>query len=372
MSMKKPVYLMESAPDARTVINGREVDYFCGTGYFGLHGHPELIRAACEAVKKYGIGSATSRSGYGYNPVLSEVEKRASEFFGTQNSLYYVSGYLGNTILLKGIRDQFDLIFVDKDSHYSVLDAAFITNKPVIVFAHLDPADLRKKLRKHIRPSQRPLLICDGVFPISGEISPLPEYIKELQEFDRSILCIDDAHAVAVIGKEGRGSLEYFGIKGERHYFSGTFSKAVGGHGGIIPGEKGFIEKLKKETGIPYGASSVPTAAAAATARALEMITGKNEIRKKLWSNVFYVKKAFRELGFDINDNPVPIICLALKKMHMQTFQAKLFQEGIAVHYMPGGSYSNLPSGGAIRIAVFSTHTQEQLDRLVGTINKYI
>ncbi|MBN2245899.1 MAG: aminotransferase class I/II-fold pyridoxal phosphate-dependent enzyme, partial [Candidatus Aminicenantes bacterium] len=88
--------------------------------------------------------------------------------------------------------------------------------------------------------------------------------------------------------------------------------------------------------------------------------------------NVFYLKKAFRSLGFDINDTPVPIICLSFKKLDMQAFQAKLFAEGIAVHYMPGGSYSNLPPGGAVRIAVFSTHTKEQIDRLVSAIKHYI
>lgn len=366
------MYLMESAPGARTVINGKEVDYFCGTGYYGLQGHPEIIKAACEAVNKYGIGSATSRSGYGNNPVLLEVEERASKFFGEESALYYVSGYLGNSILLQGLQDEYEIIFVDKESHYSVIDGASITNKHLVLFAHLDAEDLRKKIRKHLKSSQRPLLICDGIFPVTGEISPIPEYLKVFEEFDESIICVDDAHATGVIGEKGRGSFEYFGLRGKKMHSSGTLSKALGGHGGIIAGDREFIEKLRRKSNIPYSSSAVPTPAAAATAKALEVLDRKPELIRKLWDKVFYAKKALRDLGFDINETPVPIICLHIKSADLEALQLELFKKGIAVFYVAAGSYSGVPEGGAIRIAVFSTHTKEQIDRLVREIKKLL
>jgi len=360
------MYRMESAPGAKTVIDGREFDYFCGTGYFAFQGHPEIVRAACEAVQKYGIGTATSRSGYGNNPVLLEVEERASQFFEEESALYYVSGYLGNAILLQGLAARYEVIFVDAESHYSVRDGASIANKPIISFAHCDAEDLAAKLSSELKPSQRPLVLSDGIFPVSGEVPPLSEYVRVLANFDNSLICVDDAHATGVVGKKGQGTFEFCGVQGEGRYSSGTLSKAFGGHGGIIAGRKDFIELLRTGSQIPYASSAVPAPAAAATAKAFELLMKRPEIRQQLWDNVLYAKDAFRKLGFDdIPDNPIPIICLSSADVDLESLQKRLFERGIAVFYVPGGSYSSVPAAGAIRVAIFATHTKEQIDRLV-------
>lgn len=366
------MYIMESAPGPVTVINGRKVDYFCGTGYFGLHGHPELIKAACEATRKYGIGSGTSRSGYGNNPALIEVEERAANFFEKESALYYVSGYLGNFILLQGLKDRYDVIFVDAESHYSVMDGAAVAQKPIVTFAHLDAEDLKKKLHQKVNSCKKPLLLCDGVFPISGEISPIPRYFEILKEFDDFLICVDDAHATGIIGEKGQGTYEYFGLDEKNLHFSGTLSKAFGGHGGIIAGDEELINRMRRLSNIPYSSSSVPTPAAAATAKALEILSKNPEMRKSLWENVFYAKKSFRNLGLKVNETPVPIICLEIKGADLKSFQQELFNRGFAVHYVPGGSYSSVPEKGALRIAVFSGHTREQIDRLIEEFKKLL
>ncbi len=360
------MYRMESAPGPKTVIDGREILYFAGTGYFAFQGHPEIVKAACEAVQKYGIGTATSRMVYGNNPILLEVEERAARFFESESALYYVSGYLGNAILLQGLAPQYDLIFVDAESHYSVRDGASIANKPIISFAHCDAEDLAMRLSSELKPSQRPLVICDGIFPVSGELSPLDDYVRVLDNFDNALICVDDAHATGVIGEKGQGSFEYCGVRGEMRYSSGTLSKAFGGHGGIIAGKQDFIELLRTGSHIPYASSAVPAPAAAATAKALEILMARPEIRQQLWDNVFYAKNAFRKLGFDdIPDNPIPIICLSSKYLDLEGLQKQLFDKGIAALYVPGGSYSSVPEAGAIRIAIFSAHTKDQIDHLV-------
>lgn len=367
------MYVMESAPGPRTVINGREFDYFSGCGYYGLGGHPQLAKAACEAVKKYGTNAGTSREIFGRTPVLLEVEKRAAEFFETESSLYYVSGYLGNIILLKGLDDQYDVIFADEKSHYSVKDAIAQMDKGFVEFAHLDVADLKKKLQENLKPSQRPLLICDGIFSSTGAISPIPDYIKVLEEFGQPLICVDDAHAVGVIGKKGQGTFEYFGLKQEGLYFSGTFSKAFSGHGGIIPDKTEFIEKLKKKSKIPYASGGTPIPTSAATAKAIEILHKNPGMREKLWDNVIYTKKQLRNLGFDIELTPVPIISLRCKEgLDLEALQAELFKKGMLVSYRAGGSYASVPEGGAIRIAVFSNHTRQQIDRLVEEIKKAV
>jgi len=365
---------MESPPGATAVIDGREVDYFCGCGYFCLHGHPEIIDAACRAVRQFGMGSATSRSGYGDNPVLLEVERNAAKFFATESALYYVSGYLGNTILIQGLRDSYDVIFYDSESHYSVLDGIALADKPAIAFAHRDACDFKSQVSRHLKPTQRPLLISDGVFPISGEVAPIPEYVDVLRKYDEFTICVDDAHATGVIGEMGRGVFEYLGISGSRLFSSGTLSKALGGHGGIIAGNADLIKRLKSQSKIPFASSSPPTPAAAASAKALELLQETPELRKRLWDNTLYAKGRFRELGFDVNHTPVPIICLSSTNVDLKRLPRRLLDNGIAIsrYYAGGDAYSSVPAGGAVRIAIFSEHTKQQIDRLVEEIGALV
>jgi 8-amino-7-oxononanoate synthase len=363
------MYIMESAPNAETVINGKKVDYFCGCGYFCLQGHPEMIKAASQAAQKYGIGSATSRSGYGNNPILLDVEKKAADFFRAETVLYYVSGYMGGTILLQGLSERYDIIFADKESHYSVKDGISIVNKPLILFEHLDPEDLRKKLKQNLKPRQIPLLVCDGVFPMTGALSPTPEYYEILKGYEKFLLCVDDAHAVGVLGEKGMGTFEYFGLQADELYLCGTLSKAFGGHGGVIPGKTEFIETLKKNSNIFYASSAPPTPAAAATAKALEIVSRNPSLKTNLHANVAYARKRFRSIGLDLGDSPVPILCLhSIDGVDLTVLQTRLWEKDIAVAYKEHRGYTSVPKGGAIRIAINTNHSKQQIDRLVGEI----
>lgn len=371
------MYVMESEPNTKTIINKKMVDYFSGCSYYGFQVHPEVVRAACDAVNKYGISSATSSIGYGNNPVMLDLQKKASQFLGTESVLCYVSGCFGNSILLEGLVDEYEMIFADKESHYSVNKAVSLVNQPVITFEHIDPEDLRQKIRRHLKPAQRPLVICDGVFPISGEISPLPEYQNVLTEIDDAVICVDDAHATGVIGEKGQGTFEYFGIQGDRCYSSGTSSKALGGHGGIIAGDKEFLKKLKEKSTLANACSPVTNPDAAATAKAFEILYANPGMREQLWDNVTYARNGLRDLGFDIEYSPVPIICLHCsgnrnEKVDFEALQLELFEKNIAVTYVPPGAYTSVPANGALRISIFSTHTRGQIDRLIEEIKQLI
>jgi glycine C-acetyltransferase/8-amino-7-oxononanoate synthase len=363
---------MESAPGARTIINGKEVDYFGGCSYYGFHGHPDIVTAACEAVKKYGISSATSPIGYGNNPVLAEVERSARRFFNSQAVLYYASGCSGGTVLVQGLREEYDIVFIDRESHYSVMDAAVLSGKPVIQFEHMSVEDFEQKLHRHLKPGQRPMLMSDGIFPITGEIAPAGGYWRILKHIEGALLCLDDAHAFGVIGKKGRGTFEHLGLEGERRYAAGTLSKGLGGYGGIIPGKETLIKKLKERSHIPNACTPPPTPAAAAAAKALDILHRDPGLRERLWDNTIYAKQRLKELDFCLNDTPVPIICLhtngSKPAIDYEALQKELFKKDIAVSYVPGGGYTGVPPGGAIRISIFSTHTREQIQRLVTVI----
>ncbi len=164
-------HLMQSPPGAETVIDGRRYLYFAGTGYLGLQGDPEVLRAACEAMGRYGLASATSRSGLGTTPPLLDAEAQAAAFFQTPAAFYFASGYAGNQILVRTLEGTFDAVFVDELSHYSVFDAARQVGVAPIAFRHRDPESLAAALASGLRPGERPLVMTDGVFSVLGHIA---------------------------------------------------------------------------------------------------------------------------------------------------------------------------------------------------------
>jgi 7-keto-8-aminopelargonate synthetase-like enzyme len=388
--------LAESPPGAITRIDGREYAYFVGTGYLGLQGHPEVIRAACEAAQHYGIGSANSRTAFGTTPPVLEVEGRAAAMFGLDDAFYFASGWMGNNILTQLGLPESGHVFLDECSHYSIIEAARLTGWPNTTFRHRDSDDLRAKLREHVKPGQNVLVLSDGVFAATGRIAPVAEYHAILQDYPESALYIDDAHGIAVLGENGRGTLEHAGlwhhgpnVVGEgtvpifvpakmglspspsHLIFCGTLSKAVGGFGGIIPGCREFIRRIKLRSPYYGGASAPPAPVAAATAKALELLAADPSMRTRLWSNARLLKDGLRGLGFDVDESPVPIACLVLGDAeNMQRIQRELMQRGIAVAYM--AAYSGLGPKGALRIAVFATHTPAMIGRLLEELGRIV
>jgi 8-amino-7-oxononanoate synthase len=363
-------FVMDSAPGPETVINGRKYVYFGGTGYFALHGNAEMIKTGIEAFGKYGMHSATTRSGFGNNPVLLDAERKIAAYFGTEDAVYYVSGYFNGLMMAQGLADQFDLAFLDETAHFSVKDGVHSTRKPVVFYKHRDPSDLRSKLKSELKAGQRPVVFTDGVFPTFGVIAPVPEIVKELEPYN-GILCLDDAHAVGVLGANGRGTYEHFGLKpGDTRIMSGTLSKAFGGHGGFIPASAAFIQKIRQTVGAYSGASPTPTPIAAASAKGIELVQSHPEWREKLRRNVARVKKGMRQLGFDVGDSPMPIVTWALASADaMKKVQKELLDRGIAVAY---STYVGAPSGGVLRASIFSAHTDAHIDRLLEELKKLV
>jgi 8-amino-7-oxononanoate synthase len=214
-------------------------------------------------------------------------------------------------------------------------------------------------------------VMSDGVFPISGEIAPVPDYVEVLSAYEGAILCLDDAHATGVIGEKGQGTLEYYGVQGERRHTSHTLSKALGGHGGVIAGEASLIEKLARNSTVPGAASPASLPVAGAATCALKLVADDPGRRHQLWRNVRYARAALRQLGWPLDDTPVPIICLGTRPgLDLGRLQAELFARDICLSHVT--SYSSTPPGGALRIAIFATHTTEQIDRLVAELGQLV
>lgn len=372
--------IMQSAPGPITVIDGRECLYFAGTGYLGLQSRPEVIQAACAAAERFGMGSATSRTGFVNQPPTLDVEARAARFFGVEASFSFASGYAGMAILAAHLADACDAAFVDEQSHYSVFAGARALEKPIFSFQHRDAGHLAELLKTKLKPGERPLVMSDGLFALLGDLAPVDEYDHVVANYPGAMVALDDAHGMGVIGRDGRGAFDHFDLwdrvndargdaKGERSihagaklFVCGTLGKALGGFGGMIPGSQRMIESLR-ELPIYGGASAIPAPAAGGAARALELATGEPALRACLQANALRLRSRLRGLGLDCDEFPSPIICLKLgARDNMRRIHRELMERGIAIGYF--AAYSGSGSEGALRIAVFATHTEAMLDRL--------
>lgn len=356
--------IMQSPPGPETIVDGRRVLYFAGTGYLGLQGRPEVARAAAEAIERFGIGSATTRAWFGDTPPVVAVERLAAQWFGVESSFYYASGFMGNPILAGFLADRFDAAFCDASCHFSIREAMKAAGQPAVFFEHGDPDSLSQSLQKNLRPGERPLVATDGVFAVVGDLAPLNEYVLVLADYPGASLLVDDAHGVGVLGERGRGTLEYLGLQGDGAvpiFLSATLSKALGGFGGVVPGARTFIEQLKKTSPYFIGASGPAVPVAAATARAIELAMAEPELRTRLRKNAERLRAGLRRLGLDVADSPTPILGLRIGTgENMARIQKSLVERGILIAH--AADYAGAGPGGVLRIAVFATHTDEMID----------
>jgi len=335
-----------------------------------LNSHPELIQAATDATLKYGIGSATSRAITGTTPLLLESEREIADFFGTEDAAYLPSGYLSNIAGLKALNEmnKFDVIFIDEGSHYCLTEGAMTVGKPMVSFKNRSVDDLRSKLESTLKPNERPLIASDGLFPIWAKAAPLADYLELADKFN-GLLWIDDAHGVGILGKNGRGTYEYFGINSDRLFMGATLSKAFGAYGGFIPGTADFISKVK--TGSVLTGSSAPMyAAVAAGLKGLELVKNNPQMREKLWENARYLKAGMKSLGIKADDNCLPVVAFAPGgSTAMTRIHKALMDENIYIQF---AKYKGSGDAGVLRVVVFSTHTKGQIDFLVKNLGDII
>ena len=356
--------LMQNSSNSTIQIDDKEYLYFSGTSYYSLHSNRKIIDYSIEAINKYGLGSAVSRTTYGNTPLLTMVENSIAKFFSAENAVYLPSGYLSNLAGLGALQRIYDfkIIFIDEGAHYSVFDGANAMGVEVVKFKHCDAKDLEAKLKT---TKKKPLIATDGVFPLFGEIAPLNKYEKLLDKYN-ALLWTDDAHGVGVIGKNGRGSFEHHSVKHEKAFYGATLSKAFGGYGGFIAGNNTFIENIKNGD-VVKGTNSMPISVMAASLKGIEILMDNPEMRKQLWSNTTYLKSELNKLRIKTTDSTMPIMAWQMdSEQEMKKIKDYLFNKGIAIQFL---HYSG-GNGGALRIVAFSNHTKEQIDLLIGALKE--
>jgi len=347
------------------IFEDRKLLYLGGIDYHRMSNDPMILKAVAEAVFEYGLNPTGSRTTTGNHPLYLELERRVAEFFESEASAVFPSGYLGNIILLQAIADEYGLFLLDRISHSSIVDAARQSGKKMVLFDHLDAQDLDQKLKEHMKARLRPLILTDGVFPARGEIPPLDQYVEIVKKYDGKIL-VDDAHAMAVVGKTGKGSWEVKGIHRDLIYQTGTLSKGFGVFGGIIPGNRELISEIQKKSLAFTGATGLPLPLAAGAIKSVDYMISHRQTIVDLQERTLELKDQFRQLGFDLPQSPAPILSITFyDEDKNKRLYGILIRNGI---YPPFINYPGAPPGGHFRFIITSITTNEQVNLLFETI----
>jgi len=353
--------VLESPCEPVSLVDGREVINLASNNYLGLADHPKLVEAAVAATRKYGAGSGAVRTISGTMSIHMELERRIAQFKHTEACVVFQSGFAANAGTVSAILTPEDHIISDALNHASIIDGCRLSRAKIHVFAHRDTAAAAKILDDLAGASGRKLLITDGVFSMDGDIGPLPALVAAAESHG-AIMMIDDAHSSGVLGKNGRGTVDHFGLHGKVDIQVGTLSKAIGVLGGYVCGSRDLIEFLYHRARPFLFSTSHPPGVAAACLAAFEILQNEPERIEKLWDNTRYFKAALNNAGFDTGESETPITPIMVGDAKMaHAFSAALFENGL---FATGIGFPTVPEGKArVRTIVTATHTREMLDR---------
>jgi glycine C-acetyltransferase len=353
--------VLESPCEPMSRFDGREVINLASNNYLGLADHPKLIEAQVEAAKKYGAGSGAVRTISGTMSIHMELERRIAAFKRTEACVVFQSGFAANAGTVSAILGPDDHIVSDALNHASIIDGCRLSRAKIHVFPHKDTAKAGAILVGLEGVPGHKLLITDGVFSMDGDIGPLPALV-EIAERHGAIMMIDDAHSSGVLGRNGRGTVDHFGLHGRVDVQVGTLSKAIGVLGGYVCGSRDLIEFLYHRARPFLFSTSHPPAVAAACLAAFDILEREPERIEKLWENTRYFKSLLKDAGFDTGESETPITPIIVgeaKTAH--AYSAALFENGLLA---TGIGFPTVPEGKArIRTIVTATHTREMLDR---------
>lgn len=360
--------ILESESAAESRFDGKDVINLASNNYLGLTTHPKLREAALEAVRKYGVGSGAVRTISGTMTLHIELEERIAAFKHVEACVVFQSGFAANAGTVSAILTPDDHIISDELNHASIIDGCRLSKAKIHVFPHKDVAAAEKILADLESVPGRKLLISDGVFSMDGDIGPLPGLV-EAAEKHGAIMMVDDAHSSGVLGRNGRGTIDHFGLDGRVHVQVGTLSKAIGVLGGYVCGSRDLIEFLYHRARPFLFSTSHPPAVAAACLAAFDVLEQEPERIQTLWDNTKYFKAGLQAAGFNtgISETPItPVIVGETKTAHQ--LSRELFAEGVLA---TGIGFPTVPKGKArVRTIVTATHTRAELDRALEVFRK--
>jgi glycine C-acetyltransferase len=353
--------------------DGRKVINLASNNYLGLTTHPKLREAALEATRKYGVGSGAVRTIAGTMKIHMQLEERIARFKNVEACVVFQSGFTANAGTVSSLLTKDDYIISDELNHASIIDGCRLSRAKILVFRHKDVAHAEEQLASVADLPGKKLLITDGVFSMDGDIGALPGLCNAAEKYG-AIMMVDDAHASGVLGRNGRGTIDHFGMHGRVDIQVGTLSKAIGALGGYVCGTRDFIEYLYHRARPFLFSTSHPPAVAATCIAAFDVLENEPELIERLWSNTRFFKRELGRLGFNIgglttpaSETPITPIIIGDGRATME-FSKAIFDSGVMG---TGIAFPTVPEGKArVRTIVTATHTEDELSQALEVLSR--
>ncbi|TET70805.1 MAG: aminotransferase class I/II-fold pyridoxal phosphate-dependent enzyme [Candidatus Aminicenantes bacterium] len=348
-------------------VNGKEMIMVGSNNYLGLINHPKVMKAAHEAVDRYGVATCGSRFLNGTLDIHVELERRLGKFMKKEAALAFSTGFQTNQGIISTIVGRGDAIITDRVVHASIVDAARLSYGNIFKFKHNDMADLERILSS-IDVNDSKLIVVDGVFSMEGDLANLPEIVK-LAKKHKAQLMVDDAHGIGVMGENGRGTCEHFNVEDDVDLVMGTFSKSFASLGGFIAGGKKVISYIKHHARALIFSASITPASVATVLASLDVFETEPERREKLWQITKKMKSGFQAMGYDTGPTETPIIPVIIGNDELTIMLWRLLREnGIFTNPV---IYPAVPQGQSlIRTSYSATHTDEELRTVLSSFEK--
>ena len=358
---------ISSAQDPVVVMNGREVVMLGSNNYLGLTNHPEVKRAAQDAIERYGTGCAGSRFLNGTLDIHVELELKLAAFMHKPAAVTFSTGFQVNLGVISSLIERGDIVYLDKLDHACIIDGARLGFGTTVKFNHNEMGDFRRRLELRDR-SKGALVVVDGVFSMEGDVVDLPGLVAAAHEHGCRVM-VDDAHGIGVLGEHGRGTAEHFGLEAGVDLIMGTFSKSLASVGGFVVGEERIINWIKHRARSLIFSAAPPPASVASVLKAIEIIEREPERRARLWENTRFMAESFRSLGFDTGDSTTPVIPVVVGDDRLAFFMSRrLEEEGVFVN--PVITPAVPPGRALLRTSYMATHERGHLERALAAFAK--
>jgi glycine C-acetyltransferase len=348
--------------------DGREMINLCANNYLGLANHPAVLKAAQDALARYGYGVASVRFICGTQSVHRELEERLSAYLSMEDTILYSSCFDANGGLFETLLDEQDAVISDALNHASIIDGIRLCKARRLRYANNDMNELEQAL-KDSQSSRVRMIATDGVFSMDGSIAKLQE-ICDLADRYGALVMVDDSHATGFIGARGRGSHELRGVIGRIDILTGTLGKALGGaSGGYVAARKEIVGWLRQRSRPYLFSNSIAPPVAAATIRVLDLLESSTDLRERLQANAAYFRERMQALGFNLIPGEHPIIPVMLGDAPLAVNLAERVQaQGV---YVVAFAFPVVPHGKArIRTQMSAAHSREQLDRVIEAFDR--
>lgn len=348
-----------------TIAGGKQVLNFCANNYLGLSSHPRVIQAAKDAIDSHGFGMSSVRFICGTQDIHKELERKLSEFLGTEDTILYAAAFDANGGVFEPLFGVEDAIISDALNHASIIDGVRLCKAMRYRYEHNNMEDLEKQLQDAVAAgAQQKIIVTDGVFSMDGTIAQLDKIVALAEKY-QALVMTDECHSTGFMGKTGRGVHEHRGVMGKMDIITGTLGKALGGaSGGFTSGRKEIIELLRQRSRPYLFSNTLAPSITGASLAVLELLSESTELRDALEKNTRYFREKMQAAGFDIKPGEHAIVPIMLYDAVLsQKMAEKLLERGI---YVIGFYYPVVPKGQArIRVQISAGHQQQHLDQAI-------